>query len=73
MQQFDNYKHYSEAAARAERAADCAQALQYWQKAQDHAPNRTQREWCQCRVQFLNQWRTRIEKEHARRQAAGEL
>lgn len=68
--QFNNYQHYSQAAAKAEHAGDCSQALQYWLKAAEFAKSTKQKEWCHNRAIFLQNWGNRIEvrNEQERRQ-----
>lgn len=68
--QFNNYQHYSQAAAKAEQAGDCSQALQYWLKAAEFAKTDKQQEWCENRSKFLERWGNRIEvrNERERRQ-----
>ncbi|MGX3067483.1 ANR family transcriptional regulator [Ursidibacter arcticus] len=64
-QKFDGYKHYSQAASKAERAGDYAQALQYWQKAEDATQNIALKAWCRNRVMFLNRWGERMAQRDA--------
>lgn len=58
----ETYEHFCEAAAKAERAGDCAQAVKYWHKAEILAKTNNQKLWCNNRLIFLNRWGYRIEQ-----------
>lgn len=52
INQFDRFKHYSEQAAKSERAGDYANAQKEWRLAELSAYREINREWCNQRAIF---------------------